>query len=55
MEDHPGVPIVKTSAKKGSGVDDSFLDLTKMLIIEKNKNGGADKKKQSMGLAFKKL
>ena len=48
--------MVKTSAKFGTNVDDSFLELTKKLIIEKNKNGGgADDRKRSMGLAFKKL
>lgn len=54
--EHPAIPIVKTSAKYGTNVDDSFLELTKKLIIEKNKNGGGtDDRKRSMGLAFKKL
>ena len=52
---HPNIPVVKTSAKFGTNVDDSFFDLTKKLIIEKNKNGGADDRKRSMGLAFKRL
>ena len=53
---HPNIPVVKTSAKFGTNVDDSFLDLTKKLIIEKNKNGGGtDDRKRSMGLSFKKL
>ena len=47
--------MVKTSAKFGTNVDDSFFDLTKKLIIEKNKNGGSNDRKRSMGLAFKKL
>ena len=55
-QQHPDIPVVKTSAKYGTNVDDSFLDLTKKLIVEKNKNGGgADDRKRSMGLAFKKL
>ena len=52
---HPNIPVVKTSAKFGTNVDDSFFDLTKKLIIEKNKNGGSNDRKRSMGLAFKKL
>ena len=55
-QQHPNIPIVKTSAKHGTNVDDSFLELTKKLIIENHKNGGgADDRKRSMGLAFKKL
>ena len=55
-QSHPEIPVVKTSAKYGTNVDDSFLDLTKKLIVEKNKNGGgADERKRSMGLAFKRL
>jgi selenocysteine-specific translation elongation factor len=27
-----GIPIIKTSAKTGAGVDDSFIDMTKQLI-----------------------
>ena len=54
-ETHKGIPVVKTSAKLGTNVDDSFLELTKKLIIDKNKNGGGEDRKRSMGLAFKKL
>ena len=36
---HPNINVVKTSAKYGTNVDDSFLELTKKLIVEKNKNG----------------
>ena len=54
-ETHKNIPVVKTSAKLGTNVDDSFLELTKKLIIDKNKNGGGDDRKRSMGLAFKKL
>lgn len=53
---HPNIPVVKTSAKYGTNVDDSFLDLTKKLIIEKNKNGtGGNNRERSMGLAIKRL
>ena len=52
---HPNISVVKTSAKVGTGVDDSFFDLTKKLIIEKNKNGGPTDRKRTMGLAFQKL
>lgn len=31
-----GIPIIKTSARTGEGVDDSFLDMTKQLIVKKN-------------------
>ena len=55
-QQHPDIMVVKTSAKCGTNVDDSFLELTKKLIIEKNKNGRNDgDKKRMMGLAFKKL
>ena len=54
-ETHKNIPVVKTSAKLGTNVDDSFLELTKKLIIDKNKNGGGDDSKKRMGLAFKKL
>ncbi len=55
-QQHPNINVVKTSAKYGTNVDDSFLELTKKLIVEKNKNGrGNDDRKRSMGLAFKKL
>ena len=54
-ETHKNIPVVKTSAKLGTNVDDSFLELTKKLIVDKNKSGGGVDKKRSMGLAFKKL
>jgi signal recognition particle receptor subunit beta len=51
-----GIPIIKTSARTGEGVDDSFLDMTKQLILKKNQAGGSsDDRKRNMGLAFKKL
>ena len=53
---HPNIPVVKTSAKYGTNVDDSFLELTKKLIIEKNKNGGGGNDRQrTMGLTIKRL
>ena len=36
FEETHKIPVVKTSAKEGSGVDDSFLELTKKLIVKKN-------------------
>ena len=36
---HPNIPLIKTSAKFGTNVDDSFLELTKKLIIDTNKKG----------------
>ena len=39
-ETHKNIPVVKTSAKLGTNVDDSFLELTKKLIVDKNKHGG---------------
>ncbi len=48
--------MIKTSARTGAGVDDSFLDMTKQLILKKNQSGGnSDDRKKSMGIAFKKL
>ena len=52
---HANISVVKTSAKLGTNVDDSFFDLTKKLIIEKNKNGGPQDRQRSMGLAFQRL
>jgi len=51
-----GIPIIKTSARTGEGVDDSFLDMTKQLIVRKSQAGSSnDERKRNMGLAFKKL
>lgn len=48
--------MIKTSARTGAGVDDSFLDMTKQLILKKSQSGGnSDDRKKSMGMAFKKL
>ena len=56
FEEQYKLPVIKTSARTGMNVDDSFLEMTKKLIVKKNENGGgADNRKQSMGLAFKRL
>lgn len=41
--------MVKTSAKTGMNVDESFLDMTKKLIVKKN-NSSQDDKKKALGL-----
>jgi hypothetical protein len=41
--------VIKTSAKTGLNVDESFLEMTKKLIVKKN-NSGQDDKKKSLGL-----
>ncbi len=52
-----GIPVIRTSARTGSNVDDSFLGLTKQLIIKKNEQGisASDDRKKGMGQAFKRL
>jgi len=52
-----GIPVIRTSAKTGNNVDESFIDMTKQLILKKNQSGnsGAEDRKKSMGLAFKRL
>ena len=54
FEETHKIPVVKTSAKEGTGVDDSFLELTKKLIVKKNEQGGDDRKR-NMGLTFQKM
>ena len=54
FEETHKIPVVKTSAKEGTGVDESFLELTKKLILKKNEQGGDDRKR-SMGLTFQKM
>ena len=50
------IPVIKTSAKTGESVDDSFLEMTKNLIVKRNASGkGQDDKKRTMGLAMKKM
>ena len=51
FEESHKIPVVKTSAKEGTGVDESFLELTKKLIVKKNEQGGEDRKR-SMGITF---
>jgi hypothetical protein len=51
------IPVIRTSARTGSNVDDSFLDMTKQLIIKKNEQGvsAADDRKRGMGNAFSRM
>ena len=48
FEEENKIKITKVSAKTGLNVDDSFLDMTKKLIVKKNSSG--DDKKGAMGL-----
>ncbi len=48
-EEYPGLKVIKTSAKTGSNVDESFLDMTKKLIIKRN-NSTQEEKKKTIGL-----
>ena len=49
--------MIKTSAKTGESVDESFLEITKKLIVKKNEEGnkGGQDTKKTMGLAFQRL
>lgn len=50
------IPIIRTSARTGANVDESFIDMTKQLIVKKNQQGDkGDDRKKNMGLAFKRL
>lgn len=49
FEEEQNLKVIKTSAKAGTNVDESFLEMTKKLIVKKNNSGGDDKKK-AMGL-----
>lgn len=50
------IPIIRTSARTGHNVDESFIDMTKQLIVRQNQKGGdGEDRKKSMGLAFKRL
>ena len=53
FEEERKIPIIKTSAKTGENVDESFLKMTKELITKKNNSG--DTGQRSLGLAFKKM
>ena len=36
FEEESGIKVIKTSAKTGTNVDESFLEMTKKLIVKKN-------------------
>ena len=39
FQERTGFPVMLTSAKNGINVDESFLEMTKKLIIQKNMAG----------------
>ena len=43
FEESSGLRVIKTSAKSGENVDDSFVDITKKLIVKKNNSGASEK------------
>lgn len=45
FEEETGIKVMKTSAKTGQNVDESFLDMTKKLIVKRNSTTQEDKKK----------
>jgi Ras-related protein Rab-1A len=45
FEEESGIKVIKTSAKTGENVDESFLDMTKKLIIKRNSSTQEEKKK----------
>ena len=49
FEEERKIKVIKASAKTGQNVDESFLDMTKKLIVKKN-NSSNDDKKKSLGL-----
>jgi GTPase SAR1 family protein len=49
FEEERKIKVIKASAKTGQNVDESFLDMTKKLIVKKNNSSQEDKKK-SLGL-----
>lgn len=49
FEEEYKLKVIKTSAKAGTNVDESFLEMTKKLIIKKN-SSGQDEKKKTLGL-----
>lgn len=49
FEEEYKLKVIKTSAKTGTNVDESFLEMTKKLIVKKN-SSGQDEKKKAMGL-----
>ena len=50
FEEDYKLKVIRTSAKTGTNVDESFLEMTKKLIIKKNNSGQQEDKKKSMGL-----
>jgi GTPase SAR1 family protein len=49
FEEENKLKVIKTSAKTGANVDESFLEMTKKLIVKKN-NSTQDEKKKTLGL-----
>lgn len=49
FEDETGLKVLRTSAKTGSNVDESFLEMTKKLIVKRN-NSTQEEKKKTIGL-----
>ena len=49
FEEESKIKVIKTSAKSGQNVDESFLEMTKKLIVKKN-NSSQDEKKKTLGL-----
>jgi GTPase SAR1 family protein len=49
FQEETGLTVLKTSAKTGANVDESFLDMTKKLIVKRNSTTQEDKKK-TLGL-----
>lgn len=49
FEEETKIKVIKTSAKTGANVDESFLDITKKLMVKKN-NSSQDDKKKTIGL-----
>lgn len=57
LAEQKNIQVIKTSAKTGLNVDESFIDMTKSLMTKKNQAGdqGSEDRKRKMGLAFKRL
>lgn len=49
FEEENKLKVMKVSAKTGLNVDESFLEITKKLIVKKN-NSSQEEKKKTMGL-----
>lgn len=49
FEEDNKLKVIKASAKTGENVDESFLEMTKKLIVKKN-NSSQDDKKKTIGL-----